>query len=921
MLETLQLKNGLRSLLKQDRRSPVVAVQLWVDTGSAKEEKGEEGLSHFIEHLVFKSSRDFKEGEIAKEIAAHGGSMNAFTSKEHTVFHITISSQFVDKALQVLSQMLGAPLFDPKELKREAEVVIEEIKRSQDDPWSRCSDILMFQAFSQTTYGHPVLGYEKNLNQFTQKEVLKYFQQQYVTSNILLVVVGDFERATLEPKLESFFSLLKTPQKPLRELPPYREEKAYPIVKLEVDPFKEIRLQLAWKTVPLRHEDIPALDVLEELLGGGESSRLHRSLRLEKQLVHFVSSYGYHLNQKGLFIIYLSFLERQNLGAILSLLEEELLKIRTVEVEEEEIQKAIVNLQAEEVFSKESVEKMAFYFGDKQITMGDPLYMNTYFKKIREVNGDQLLKVARKYLHPQGLICTASGKEFTSQDKEELQAWTRGLEKNLEGKRPTLSTPKSSSSPSLKSLKDTDKGARQHTNNENKNKNKTESKNKLTSESREATATAGAEIGVDAEIGAGGEKVHFSKKVLSSGVQVILRKSSILPLFHIQMVWPGGTYFEKEEEQGLGNLMAQSWLLGTRKRLEKELHQSLERYAIDLDSWSGVHSMGLSIKCLSAFENQLIPLLKEVVTEPSWPEDLIEREQKLILERLKTRKENGSVLAELQFRRTLFPSHPYGFSVTGEEETVKSLTKKRIQAHWQNLLCPQSLVVALVGDFTEEKWLKTMEEISQHTATTTTPLNQERKSSVWPSCPLHPLREAKTVFTSTEGDPQQNHIFYGYHGLTLKDKRLDTLRVLKAILSGMEGRLFVELREKASLAYSVSAFQDTGRDTGSFGAYIGCSKDKKDQAISMIAKEFNKITEGSVSEDELQRAKTYLYGIYDIELQYGSYWSHCISNHVLHGFEYDHILKFKKGISKVTLQDIQALSQNIFSQKEVISIA
>ena len=432
MLERFQLKNGLPCILKQDKRSPVVTVQLWVDTGSSKEKKGEEGLSHFIEHLVFKSSREFKEGEMAKEIAAHGGNMNAFTSQEHTVFHITISSQFIDKALKVSSQMLGAPLFDSTELQREAEVVIEEIKMYKDSRWDRNHQMLLSHAFSQTTYKHPILGYEKNLKQFTQKEVLKYFHQQYVTSNIVLVTVGDFERATLEPQLEHFFSLIKTPKQSTRELPPYREEKAYPIVQMEADPFKENRLQLAWKTVPVSHEDVPVLDVLEELLGGGESSRLHRTLRLEKQLVNLVSTYAYHLNQKGLFVISLSFLEKKNLGAILSSIEKELLKLRTVKIAEEEIQKALVNLEAEEVFSKESVERMAYDFGYGQITMKDPLfYTTTYLKKLREVDEDCLLRVARKYLCPEGLVCALSGKELTSQDKEELQKWSEGLKKSL----------------------------------------------------------------------------------------------------------------------------------------------------------------------------------------------------------------------------------------------------------------------------------------------------------------------------------------------------------------------------------------------------------------------------------------------------------------------------------------------------------
>ncbi|MEZ0392916.1 MAG: M16 family metallopeptidase, partial [Pseudobdellovibrionaceae bacterium] len=142
MIKKFQLKNGMKVLFQQSHKSPVVSVQVWVRTGSADEAKGEEGISHFIEHLVFKGTRKFKVGEIASLIEGSGGELNAYTSFDQTVFYVTISKNFVETGLQALAEMMGFPKFDPAEIDNEREVVIEEIKRGQDSLGRNSSQLL-----------------------------------------------------------------------------------------------------------------------------------------------------------------------------------------------------------------------------------------------------------------------------------------------------------------------------------------------------------------------------------------------------------------------------------------------------------------------------------------------------------------------------------------------------------------------------------------------------------------------------------------------------------------------------------------------------------------------------------------------------------------------------------------------------------
>src|SRR4029078_6893869 len=179
MFKKFQLKNGLKVLLVESHKSPVLSIQMWVKTGSADEKKGEEGISHFIEHLVFKGTRKFKVGEIASSVEAAGGELNAYTSFDQTVFYVTISKEFENVGLEVISEMMGFPSFDEKEINNEREVVIEEIKRSNDSPHRQASRLLFSTMYKKHPYGIPVIGYAENISSVSRDTLVNYYHGRY----------------------------------------------------------------------------------------------------------------------------------------------------------------------------------------------------------------------------------------------------------------------------------------------------------------------------------------------------------------------------------------------------------------------------------------------------------------------------------------------------------------------------------------------------------------------------------------------------------------------------------------------------------------------------------------------------------------------------------------------------------------------
>lgn len=171
--------------------------------------KKEEGISHFIEHLVFKGTRKYKVGEIANTIEASGGELNAYTSFDQTVFYVTISKNYMSTAMDVISEMMGFPAFDEDEVNSEREVVCEEIKMGMDSPGRSSSQLLFRSVFKKHPYGVPVIGYDKNVRSWSVKKIKNYYESRYVPSNMTLVISGDFNEKDTKKQVIKIFSEFK----------------------------------------------------------------------------------------------------------------------------------------------------------------------------------------------------------------------------------------------------------------------------------------------------------------------------------------------------------------------------------------------------------------------------------------------------------------------------------------------------------------------------------------------------------------------------------------------------------------------------------------------------------------------------------------------------------------------------------------
>ncbi len=298
---TWTLPNGLRIIVQEDHSAPVASVQAWVETGSLHEGRHlGAGLSHLLEHMLFKGTPTRGASAFAQSIQDAGGYINAYTSFERTVYWIDIPARGVPVALDLLSDAVMNSTLPVEEYGKEQEVIRREFAMGNDDPDRVSSQTLFATAFREHPSRHPVIGYLDVFNSLERDEVMAYYKSRYVPNNLFFVVVGDVDAEAVHAKLAELFAA-----HPRRSLAPVFVPQEPPQLGRRTNhiefPTELTRLHLAWHIPPVSHADLPALDVAAVVLGSGRSSHLYKALREDLAVVHSVDAWCYALSHGGLF--------------------------------------------------------------------------------------------------------------------------------------------------------------------------------------------------------------------------------------------------------------------------------------------------------------------------------------------------------------------------------------------------------------------------------------------------------------------------------------------------------------------------------------------------------------------------------------------------------------------------------------------
>ncbi len=399
------LDNGLKVVLLEDHAAPVVALNVWVRVGSADERPEEAGMAHVFEHMLFKGTERRAVGEIASTVEAAGGNINAFTSFDMTVYHITMASRDLSIGIDVLTDAVQHSTFEPEELAKEEEVVLEEIRRGKDSPHRELSQGTFDLAYDEHAYRLPVIGTEESVKSFTRAQLIDFYQRWYVPNNMTFVAVGDLDPDAVLAQLREAFSDAK-PRKDLvhpRTVEPVRSAPRASVLRRD---FEQTLVGLAYPITAFRDDDTAYLDLLSMVLGSGESSRLYRNIKDRYDFVHTISTSAYTPLDAGLFFVDAA-LDPEGIETTLAAVAEEIELMRAYGPSDVELERARVNLLSSQVYEKETMQGQARKLGYYE-TLADGIEAEAaYLERVERATAEDLKRVAQAYLVPERVNAVA----------------------------------------------------------------------------------------------------------------------------------------------------------------------------------------------------------------------------------------------------------------------------------------------------------------------------------------------------------------------------------------------------------------------------------------------------------------------------------------------------------------------------------
>ena len=392
------LGNGLRVLVLEDHRSPVVSVQMWYRVGSRNERPGATGLAHFLEHMMFKGTRAHGKGEFSRLVEQSGGQDNAFTSQDVTSYFTSIAADKVDLALALEADRMRNLLLDPKEIDAERQVVMEERRtRTEDDPEGLVSEEMMSLAFKAHPYRWPIIGWMDDIRRIAPRELRAFYDTYYRPNNAILVVVGDVKAADVHARVRRLFGrIARGPAiPPVTAIEPPQIDERRVIVRKAGAQLPIVNL--SWHVPNFRSTDAPALDLLSTVLSEGRASRLYRKLSYERRLVMSAGGdYSYTSLDPNIFWFYATAMPEQTPEVVEQALLAELELLKAEPVPDEELERAKNQIEAGFIWRQDSVHSRAQTLARFEL-LGSWRLGEQYIRLIRAVTAADIQRVARAY--------------------------------------------------------------------------------------------------------------------------------------------------------------------------------------------------------------------------------------------------------------------------------------------------------------------------------------------------------------------------------------------------------------------------------------------------------------------------------------------------------------------------------------------
>lgn len=638
----VRLKNGLTVYIIRDSRFPLVCTRLFVGTGSANETAEQAGISHVLEHMVFKGTEKRPKGQVARDVESLGGYLNAATSFDKTWFITDMPAKHWKTGMDVVKDMAFHPSLDPAELEAEKDVIVSELKGGDDTPTRRLFEDLQVAGLAHTVYGRPIIGFEKTIRAVTADDLRAYIRTWYQPQSMMLLVAGDIDPKAVLAHAEELFGDLKN-DTILPEPAPVQLEGAAggPRVEVTYGPWNKVYLGIALPAPALGDQRSIDLDVLAYALGGDGTSQFYRKYRYEKQLVDSISVGNMSLNRAGLFYM-VAQLDADKVEPFWQEFTRDLAALDAGKITPDVIERARFNYEDGMDRASETLDGLTSWKATVQFELGGPQGEANVRHALAAVDSARLRQAQDLWLRPDQVRVRVLAPE-----KAKLPDLDAILQRNWPA-------------PAV--------------------------------ERQKAAAAA--------------EKVGKREIVdLGQGRTVILQPDRTIPYVSLEILRPGGNALLKPADQGLAQLTAATLTDGCGTRDLDAMERFVAERAASLSASAGVQSFTVSLTGPARFNADYFALLGDLLHKPTFAEKDVRRQADTLKAALVRRQDNPMSFMGSKINGFLFPGgQPYGFDGLGTAENQDRFGPGDVQAFWKQQNA-QPWILSVAGDFDREKVL------------------------------------------------------------------------------------------------------------------------------------------------------------------------------------------------------------------------
>ncbi|BAZ67263.1 MAG: insulinase family protein [Pelatocladus maniniholoensis HA4357-MV3] len=868
------LDNGLTVLTKEVHTAPVVSVQVWYKVGSRNEKAGENGISHQLEHLMFKGTKD-RPVQFGRLFSALGSQFNAFTTYDETAYFGTVEQDKLEALLTLEADRMENSLIGAEQLNSEKRVVISELQGYENSPGYRLNRAVMRSAFANRPYGLPVGGTKADVEKFTVEQVQNYYHNYYSPDNATLVITGDF---ATEPTL-------KVIQKTFGKLPKTRNEntgtrrrkdavtqeklplsssdtKKSPIVLKQ--PGSAALLQVVYPLPNVHHPDVAAIDVMDAVITGGRSSQLYQAL-VESGLASSISASPVELIEPGWYDISVTAAPGQELSKINQVLQTSLTKIQQQPVTTAELNRAKTLLKTSFILNNQDITSQANLLGLYQTVAGDYRYVERYLQAIAKVTPLDVQRVAKTYLNP--------GKQTIGFFEPTQPDGKSGTSNSGSGRTVENFSPGKPVDPA-----------------------------ELAKYLPPATSTTTSQ-----------NQPLPEEFTLKNGLRVLLLRDRSVPTVNLSGNIDGGSEFDTNSQAGLANLVAANLMNGTQTQNALSIAQKLEDRGVGLNFNASREGVSINGNGLSANLPIMIQTLADVVQNATFPSDQLELSRDRALTSLKIQLDDPRGLGRRVFQQAIYPeNHPFYSFPT--EKSLKSISRQDLVKFYKEHYRPDATTIALVGDFDParvkallnkafSKWQAQGKPVNISLPPVSLPKSTKRVNPVIPG-----KAEAVT--------------YLGYNGISRKDPRFYPALVLNQILGGdtLSSRLGTEVRDRQGLTYGIYSAFAAGSQPGPFLIQMQTAPNDTQKAIASTIALLKQVREQGITEAELNTAKRSITNSYPVDLANPSDVADLILKNSVYGLSLAEIKEFPQQIDAVNMAQVKQVIKDLIHPENLVIV-